>query len=87
MKMKVRQRRQTQITVPTVGKAGRAELSSTQQQLPGQHVLICPLAQRGPCLTSACTVPCPLWWHKSICREKRLLSQGKGLKDTNLQET
>lgn len=52
-----------------------------------QHVLAHPSAQRGPCLTATCTVNCPSWWHKGICRDARLLSQGKGLKDTNLQET
>lgn len=44
------------------------------------------ISKQGPCLAST-SVTCHLWWHSSMRREERLLSQGEGLKDTSLQES
>jgi len=62
MKMKTRQRRQTQIS----HHCGKGEQSSAVLHLAAatwptsQHVLACPSVQRGPCPTSVRTVTCPL---------------------------
>lgn len=88
--MKIGRRRQAQISVSVAGRAGRAQPSSTWQQPPGQQASTsCSLAhQQAGSLPNLC-ICCllPLCWHRSKCREERLLWQGRGLKDTNLQET
>lgn len=85
--MKIRWKTWTQVSAIIVRKAGKAQSSCTWQQLLGQgaaHPCLL-ISKKGTYLVST-TGTCPLWWHSSMCRKERLLSQ-EGLKDTSLQET